>query len=193
MAVVQRRVAGLQLDGGPHRLAEGGLGIGHCGAYLRKSEWCTAGAVFSCRWLCTVHRSACIIPVAVPSRPSLPTAALPVGLAAAAAPRARSRRRSVRRGGTPLPYRGAAHPRFRHRRWGFLRPGGVPALLLDSPTREHSGRTVVITPSSLRGHRQIDSREPPCYTRCHRIGPLPGGSLFLEWVAVLWEYALLSE
>ena len=30
-------------------------------------------------------------------------------------------------------------------------------LLPDSPTREHSGRNVVIAPNSLRAHRQIDS------------------------------------
>ena len=32
--------------------------------------------------------------------------------------------------------------------------------------------------------RQIDSKEPPRYTAQHRVGPLPGGFLFPEWVAL---------
>ena len=32
--------------------------------------------------------------------------------------------------------------------------------------------------------RQIDSKKPPCYAAQHRVGPLPGGFLFPEWVAL---------
>ncbi len=50
-------------------------------------------------------------------------------------------------------------------------------------TRGHSGRNFVTAPNSLRALRQIDSKKPPRYTRRLRIGPLPGGFLFPEWVA----------
>ena len=48
---------------------------------------------------------------------------------------------------------------------------------------EHSRRNVATAPNSLRARRQIDSKKPPRYTRRHRVGPLPGGFLFPEWVA----------
>ena len=55
------------------------------------------------------------------------------------------------------------------------------------PPRKDSGRKAATTPNSLRpvrADRQVDSKKPPRYTRRHRIGPLPGGFLFPEWVAL---------
>lgn len=44
----------------------------------------------------------------------------------------------------------------------------------------YSGWNVVTAPNTLSARRPIDSKKPPSYTHCHRIGPLPGGALFPE-------------
>ena len=53
---------------------------------------------------------------------------------------------------------------------------GSPASPCNRPPRKDSGRKAATTPTSLRAvraDRQIDSKKPPRYTRCHRVGPLP--------------------
>ena len=78
------------------------------------------------------------------------------------------------------------------RRCGSLSHGGVPGFLWAGHP-EHSGRNVVTAPNSLHARRQIDSKKPPRYTRCHRIGPLPGGSYFRNGWVCSPEYAVVVK
>ena len=120
---------------------------------------------------------------AVPSRLPLPTAGPPVEVAAAAAACAPSCRRSPSATWalSALSTR-CSHTVPGHRRCGSLRHRRLPGLLSTGHPRtlwpERRYRSAL--PSRTR---QIDSKKPPRYTRGHRIGPLPGGFLFPEWVA----------
>lgn len=51
----------------------------------------------------------------------------------------------------------------------------MPAQVQVLERDELSGRNIVVVPHSVRAHGQFDSKERSRYTRCHRIGPLPGG------------------
>ena len=161
MAVVQRRVAGLQLDGS--RIV------------LLREAWVLVIAESTSGNLNGAPQ-ALFLRAAGSAQSTAPGAF--VGLLSRADRRCRppdyrsdlrQHPRSVGRGGTSAlsrrrsPQVPAPCMRFPQPRWCTTR------LLLDSPTREHSGRTVVITPNALRAHLQIDSKEPSCYTRCHRI------------------------